>query len=193
MASCPLRWATVVEATMRRRPPSSMAGGEGIQRCGDGEGCRVRALGLGLSTTYLRALLAPAAGQQWPGLPAQTPQLQSPVWPSSVQAAIYNCSKYHSCSASSHRLTLPPPDTPSPLLFPLSLPASSRACPHTAAMSLHWLAMPASPLSPFMIQWRPGPPARGEERKQDTHTLTHTHTHTYPKPASCPLRKTKGN
>ena len=133
---------------------------------------------------------APAAGQQWPGLPAQPPQLQSPVWPSSVQAAIYNCSKYHSCSASSHRLTLPP-QTPPHLyssLFPFLPP---RACPHAASMSLHWLALPASPPSPFMIQWRPGLPARGEERKQDTHTRTHTHTHT--KPASCLLRETKGN
>lgn len=130
MVCCPRCWATVVEATMRRRPPSSMAGREGIQRCGDGERCRVRAPGLGLSTTYLCALFAPTVGQQWPGLPAQTPQLQSPVWPSSVQAAIYNCSKYHSCSASSHRRTLPPPATPSPLFFPLSLPASSCVSTH---------------------------------------------------------------
>lgn len=67
------------------------------------------------------------------------------------------------------------PQTPPHLyssLFPFLPP---RACPHAASMSLHWLALPASPPSPFMIQWRPGLPARGEERKQDTHTRTHTH------------------
>lgn len=64
----------------------------------------------------------------------------------------------------------PPPHLySSPFLF---LPP--HACPHTAAISLHWLALPALPLSPFMIQWRPGLPARGEERKQDTHKHTHT-------------------
>ena len=75
------------------------------------------------------------------------------------------------------------PQTPPHLyssLFPFLPP---RACPHAASMSLHWLALPASSPSPFMIQWRPGLPARGEERKQDTHTRTHTHT---PNPqASC--------
>ena len=176
---------------MRRRPPSSMAGGEGIQRCGDGEGCGVRALGLGLSTTYLCALFAPTAGQQWPGLPAQPPQLQSPVWPSSVQAAIYNCSKYHSCSASSHRLTLPPPDTPSPLLFPLSFPASSRVsarCCYVPALACSACLASESFYDPVEA-WPPC--QRGGKKTRHTHA--HTHTHTHPKPTSCLLRKTKGN
>ena len=120
---------------------------------------------------------APAAGQQWPGLPAQPPQLQSPVWPSSVQAAIYNCSKYHSCSASSHRLTLPPPDTPSPLLFPLSLPASSRVsarCLYVPALACSACLASESFYDPVEA-WPPC--QRGGKKTRHTHAHTHTHTH----------------
>lgn len=113
------------------------------------------------------------------------------------QAAIYTCSKYHSCSNSSHCLLLTSPDTFSPLFFPLSLPFSSLAytlpCPYTGLALLL-----AKALEAFYYPVGAWPPCdRGG--KKTIHTATRcAHTHRLKhrqtlNPQCCPLPKTKSN
>lgn len=126
----------------------------------------------------LRAWVSPL----WPAVDrsALEPlQLQTPVWPSSTQTAIYTCSRCHSCSA-------PPTALLAPALPHLysspSLPSSRRpSCYPVCAPAL--LCVGASePLSPRGTR----PPCEGAGKKT-TQRCVHTHSdsHTPPQAACC--------
>lgn len=110
-------------------------------------------------------------GQQWTGPPAEPLQLQTPVWPSSTQTAIYTCSKCHSCSA--------PPTAccsarlPLTSILPLSLPSSLALLPPRLHSSL--LCRGAS--EPFYNPVGAWPPFQRAGRKT-THRHVRTHSHT---------------
>lgn len=94
-----------------------------------------------------------------------------------VQAAIYTCSKHHSCGFL-HRPLLPPRH-PSPLFpFPSFLLSFAHTLPCLSVLPCTGLALPSS--ESFYYPAGAWPPSEREGKKtRHTDTCVHTHTHAH--------------